>query len=203
MITWLYTVDVDQNKKENKMEQDKVLSGVKLGDTKVVSLQAKKDTLVEKATKLTAALEKLSGKIAEIDTKISEQPGVSARDDVVKMATALSEAGFKDEAINLALIKQFGKARKNASKTAHKAPAKQKRITDGLPDDATRDAILGAVNAAGDAGARMEDLYAAFAPNKDKDARIAVLATVKNAVLDGTVLKVPGTTARGQRYCSA
>ena len=185
------------------MEQDKVLAGVKLGDTKVVSLQEKKDALSAKATKLTAALEKLSEKVAEIDKKISEQSGTSSREDALKMAETLSAAGLNEKAVNQALLSHFGKARKNASKKTAKAPTPQKRITAGLPDDATRDAILGAVNAAGDGGARMEDLYAAFAPNKDKDARIAVLATIKNAVIDGTILKVPGTTARGQRYCSA
>ena len=188
------------------MEQSrfaKLVEGVALVDVDSESLTAQKAELAAKLVQLNAALENTNAALAETDTALAARAELpSVADQAFGIASALSEVGCNDAAIRAAIVAQFSKkmAAVHTPRTPSAGGAKEKKISVGLPSEVDADSILSAVRTAGPEGIRMETLYERFpavAADTDKS-RLAVFATVKNALFDKRVLTMG--QARGMRY---
>lgn len=174
---------------------DKLVVGLDLA-VDVESLKASASKLAERAAQLRRAAEN-----AESEAKEAAERAAAAvaspdrRASALAMAAALSAAGLTESAVRAALLAQFGKAKAPTAPKALKPPTVQgQKVTAGLPSAEVQATILARVKAAGVDGLRVETLKEHM---PDLDA-VAIVATLKNALLDGTIRREGET--RGTKY---
>lgn len=182
----------------------KLVEGVELVDVETESLRMQESDLSKKVSALGESLANATSALEATREALESRAALPTPEEQAKtLAETMDSLGVKPEAIRAAIVTQFGK--KSVAPVLPLRPpsaggTKEKKITAGLPDAAVADAILTAIRETGAEGIRMETLYEKFpTAGADSDkSRVAVFATVKNAVLDKTV-GVLGQ-ARGTRY---
>jgi len=196
MTTESNTQATETATEENPMEKRfaRLVEGLDLA-VDVESLKASASKLAERAAQLRRAAENAESEAKEAASRAEAAvASPDRRASALAMAAALSAAGLTESAVRAALLAQFGKVKAPSAAKPTKPPVQGQKVTAGLPSAEVQTAILDRVRAAGVDGIRLEVLKEHL-PDIDP---IALVATLKNALLDGTVRR-EGVT-RGMTY---
>lgn len=200
------TTETNQATETVTSTSENTMSVVSPFDKLVVGLDLAVDvaSLTTAATRLAERAEQLrnAAKQAEQDAKEAAEKAEAAkaspdrRASALAMAAALSAAGLTESAVRAALLAQYGKVKAPAAAKPTKPPSavQGQKVTAGLPSAEVQATILDKVRAAGVDGIRLETLKERM-PDTDP---VALVATLKNALLDGTIRREGAT--RGMTY---
>lgn len=175
---------------------DRLVEGLDLA-VDVESLKTTATKLAERAEQLRAAAEHAAQEAKEAAEKAeAAKASPDRRASALAMAASLSGMGLAESAVRAALLAQYGKAKAPSVAKPSKPPGavQGQKVTAGLPAAEVQASILARVKAAGVDGIRVETLKEHM---PDTDA-VAIVATLKNALLDGTI-RFEGET-RGRKY---
>ena len=161
------------------------------------SLKVSATKLSERAEQLRRAAENAAAEAKEAAERAAAAvASPDRRASALAMAAALSAAGLTESAVRAALLAQYGKVKAPAAAKPTKPPSavQGQKVTAGLPSAEVQATILDKVRAAGVDGIRLETLKEHM-PDTDP---VALVATLKNALLDGTIRREGAT--RGMTY---